>query len=391
MVRSRFDAQLEQLNVELIKMGALCEEAITASVSALMKYDRTVVQMVFEKDNEIDHIERDIETFCMRLLLQQQPVARDLRQISAALKMITDMERIGDQAQDIAEIVTFLEGRTAEHDDILCQMARATISMVTESVDAFVKHDTIKAEAVLAADDTVDAYFRQVKQALISRIAADPGDGKAMVRARRAFLSAGHYAPLMATLAALCAALPHDHIVDAGCGEGSYDKYLYDALGGPQIAAFDLSKEAVRLASKLVPDAAFCVGGSFCAPVRDGWADLLLNIFSPMAEAEFARMLRPGGHLVYAVPTARHLFGLKEILYDCPYENEVRQTEYDGFAFVKAVESTAVITLEGQSVQDLFAMTPYYWNTPADGAARLAECERLTTEIGFRFLVYQKV
>lgn len=221
--------------------------------------------------------------------------------------------------------------------------------------------------------------------------AADPGDGKAMVRARRAFLSAGHYAPLMATLAALCAALPHDHIVDAGCGEGSYDKYLYDALGFPQIAAFDLSKEAVRLASKLVPDAAFCVGGSFCAPVRDGWADLLLNIFSPMAEAEFARMLRPGGHLVYAVPTARHLFGLKEILYDCPYENEVRQTEYDGFAFVKAVESTAVITLEGQSVQDLFAMTPYYWNTPADGAARLAECESLTTEIGFRFLVYQKV
>ena len=112
------------------------------------------------------------------LLLQQQPVARDLRQISAALKMITDMERIGDQAQDIAEIVTFLKGRTAEHDDILCQMARATISMVTESVDAFVKHDTIKAEAVLAADDTVDAYFRQVKQALISRIAADPADGE---------------------------------------------------------------------------------------------------------------------------------------------------------------------------------------------------------------------
>ena len=88
------------------------------------------------------------------------------------------MERIGDQAQDISEIVTFLKGRTAEHDDILCQMARATISMVTESVDAFVKHDTIKAEAVLAADDTVDAYFRQVKQALISRIAADPADGE---------------------------------------------------------------------------------------------------------------------------------------------------------------------------------------------------------------------
>ena len=220
---------------------------------------------------------------------------------------------------------------------------------------------------------------------------ADPGDGKAMVRARRAFLSAGHYAPLMQTLADLCAELPHGHIVDAGCGEGSYDKYLYDALGGPQIAAFDLSKEAVRLASRLVPEAAFCVGGSFCAPVRDGWADLLLNIFSPMAETEFARMLRPGGHLIYAVPTARHLFGLKEILYDHPYENEVRQTEYDGFSFVRAVSAEAVLTLQGQSVQDLFAMTPYYWNTPADGAARLAACESLTTEIGFRFLVYKAV
>lgn len=178
---------------------------------------------------------------------------------------------------------------------------------------------------------------------------ADPGDGKAMVRARRAFLSAGHYAPLMQTLAALCAELPHGHIVDAGCGEGS-----------------------------------------FCAPVRDGWADLLLNIFSPMAEAEFARMLRPGGHLIYAVPTARHLFGLKEILYDHPYENEVRQTEYDGFSFIRAVSAEAVLTLQGQSVQDLFAMTPYYWNTPADGAARLAACESLSTEIGFRFLVYKK-
>ena len=222
---------------------------------------------------------------------------------------------------------------------------------------------------------------------------ADPGDDKAMAAARRDFLSKGYYSPLLNTICNWINTLPDEGpvILDAGCGEGSYDKYLYDALGCPQIAAFDLSKEAVRLASKLVPDAAFCVGGSFCAPVRDGWADLLLNIFSPMAEAEFARMLRPGGHLVYAVPTARHLFGLKEILYDCPYENEIRQTEYDGFAFVKAVESTAVITLEGQSVQDLFAMTPYYWNTPADGSARLAECESLTTEIGFRFLVYQKV
>ena len=178
MMRNRFDEQLEQLHVELIKMGALCEEAISSSVKALLEHDEQLRKKTFDIDAQIDQKERDIEGMCLKLLLSQQPVARDLRMISSALKMISDMERIGDQAQDIAEIVTFLKGRTAEHDDILCQMARATISMVTESVDAFVKHDTIKAEAVLAADDTVDAYFRQVKQALISRIAADPADGE---------------------------------------------------------------------------------------------------------------------------------------------------------------------------------------------------------------------
>ena len=226
--------------------------------------------------------------------------------------------------------------------------------------------------------------------AIQKKHAADPGDGKEMVRARRAFLEGGHYAPLMQTLAELCAELPHEHLVDAGCGEGSYDRYLYDALGGPAIVGFDLSKEAVRLAAKRVPEAAFCVGGSFSAPVRDGWADLLLNIFSPFAGAEFLRMLRPGGHLVYAVPTARHLYGLKEILYTTPYENEVKDTEYDGFTFVSSCEATATLELEGQSVQQLFAMTPYYWNTPAEGAARLADCNHLTTEIGFRYLVYRK-
>ena len=177
-MRNRFDNQLAEMNDELISMGALCENAIASAVKALLEGDIKLAAAAIRIDQEIDRKEREIESMCLKLLLQQQPVARDLRQISAALKMITDMERIGDQAQDIAEIVTFLKGRTAEHDDILCQMARATISMVTESVDAYVKHDTIKAEAVLAADDTVDAYFRQVKQALISRIAADPADGE---------------------------------------------------------------------------------------------------------------------------------------------------------------------------------------------------------------------
>lgn len=143
-MRRQFDQQLALLNRELIEMGALCEEVIALAAKALTEGDPALAAQVGPLDTEIDQKERTIESLCLKLLLQQQPVARDLRQISAALKMITDMERIGDQAQDIAEIVTFLKGRTAEHDDILCQMARATISMVTESVDAYVKHDTIK-------------------------------------------------------------------------------------------------------------------------------------------------------------------------------------------------------------------------------------------------------
>ena len=226
--------------------------------------------------------------------------------------------------------------------------------------------------------------------AIQRRHAQEPGDSKEMVRARRAFLASGAYAPLMQALAEVCALLPHDHIVDAGCGEGSYDRFLCDALPGVQIVGFDLSKEAVRLAARLVPEAAFCVGGSFSAPVRDGWADLVLNIFSPFAGAEFRRMLRPGGRLIYAVPTARHLYGMKQVLYVAPYENEVKNVDYEGFALEQEREACATLTLRGESVQQLFAMTPYYWNTPADGAARLAACEELTTEIGFRYLVYRK-
>ena len=132
------------------------------------------------------------------------------------------------------------------------------------------------------------------------------------------------------------------------------------------------------------------MGGSFCAPVRDDWADILLNVFSPFAREEFLRMLRPGGILLYAVPTARHLYGLKEVLYQTPYENPVQQTEYEGLNFVGRRDVEETITLEEEQIRDLFAMTPYYWNTPADGVQRLAACSRLTTEIGFGFLVYQK-
>ena len=177
-MRSRFDEQLALLNRELIEMGALCEEVIALSAQALTEGNAELAARVASLDEEIDRKEREIESLCLKLLLQQQPVAKDLRQISAALKMITDMERIGDQAADIAEIITFLKGRSCENCEAIGEMGRATIRMVTESVDAFVKRDTALAEGVIRYDDVVDDYFLKVKSALIMLIAQNPDDGE---------------------------------------------------------------------------------------------------------------------------------------------------------------------------------------------------------------------
>ena len=177
-MRSRFDEQLAILNRELIEMGALCEEAIALAAKALTDKDKTMAAKVAAMDAEIDQKERNIESMCLKLLLHQQPVARDLRQISAALKMITDMERIGDQAEDISEIVITLDGRYAENSALLKGMAESTIQMVTESVDAYVKRDTALAQQVIKMDDIVDDYFDQVKAELISKIAGEPADGE---------------------------------------------------------------------------------------------------------------------------------------------------------------------------------------------------------------------
>ena len=178
MTRSRFDEQLELLNRELIEMGALCEQVISMAARALMSGDTKLAAQITPLDGEIDQMERDVESRCLKLLLQQQPVAKDLRQVSAALKMVTDMERIGDQASDIAEIIGFLHGRGGEDCAFIGQMGEATIRMVSGSIDAFVRRDTKLADEVIAHDDIVDAYFLKVKTALIQYIAASPDDGE---------------------------------------------------------------------------------------------------------------------------------------------------------------------------------------------------------------------
>ena len=176
-MRNRFDEQLFEMNRELIEMGAMCEEAIASAVKALTTGDIALAKSVKDTSGFIDQKERDIESRCMKLLLHQQPVARDLRAISAALKMITDMERIGDQAEDIAEIVISIGNHTMDGLEIIEQMARETVKMVTDSVDAFVKKDVELAQEVIRRDDIVDSYFLKVKYDIINLISENPADG----------------------------------------------------------------------------------------------------------------------------------------------------------------------------------------------------------------------
>lgn len=177
-MRNRFDEQLMLLNKKMIEMGAQCEELIALVAKALLSSDTKVANEVRIEGHEIDQMEREIESICLKLLLQQQPVAHDLRQISAALKMITDMERIGDQAEDIAEIIPFLNGRTGAELADFKPMAEATCKMVTDSIDAYVKQDLELARAVAEHDDIVDNAFSRVKDTLIKMISENTADGE---------------------------------------------------------------------------------------------------------------------------------------------------------------------------------------------------------------------
>ena len=169
-MRKTFDEQLEQLHINLIKMGSLCEEAISLSAKMILESEEGLKSKIVPLEEEIDHMEREIETRCMRLLLQQQPVARDLRAISAALKMISDMERIGDQAADIAELAPYLAGKPGQELLPIGEMARATVVMVTDSVESYVKNNLTLARQVMQEDDEVDALFLKLKESLTDLI-----------------------------------------------------------------------------------------------------------------------------------------------------------------------------------------------------------------------------
>ncbi len=226
-----------------------------------------------------------------------------------------------------------------------------------------------------------------------------PGDDKEMVAARSAFLDKGYYLPLRRALeklaCSLTAQLPAPVVVDSGCGEGWYTTGIAAALQAqgkaPQIAGVDISKFALRRAAKRLPQGEFAVASVYRLPLADGCADLLLNVFSPLAADEFARVLRPGGHYLYVVPSARHLWQMKEVLYDRPYENPVKEECYPGFRHTDTVPVRTELDLQDPADwMALFHMTPYAWKTPREGVQRLEQLDRLHTEIGFDVHVYER-
>ncbi|MDR0838101.1 MAG: phosphate signaling complex protein PhoU [Oscillospiraceae bacterium] len=178
-MRSRFDEQLTELNNTLIEMGALIESAIAKATKALEAHDTQLAREIIAGDDIINEKEKEIERLCLKLLLNQQPVARDLRQISTALKMITDMERIGDHAQDISELCLLLsEQEYIMNLDLIPKMAITTINMVTESIDAFVRKDLELAQSVIDRDDVVDGLYMDVKKDLIALVRSDPDNSE---------------------------------------------------------------------------------------------------------------------------------------------------------------------------------------------------------------------
>lgn len=175
-MRKKFDEQLAQLNDSLVFMGSQCEECISVVTAALLNNDAALAKRAKELEKEIDESEKNIQSLCLKLLLQQQPVASDLRRISAALKMITDMERIGDHGSDIAEMIRYVDIKSfsEKHARHISDMASATIQMLKESVNAFVLKDKTKAQSISKMDDTVDEIFIKVKQDILALIT----DGK---------------------------------------------------------------------------------------------------------------------------------------------------------------------------------------------------------------------
>ena len=243
--------------------------------------------------------------------------------------------------------------------------------------------------------------FDKAKEGYVNLLPANrqhssaPGDDKDMVKARTAFLDSGRYTPLKEALCALAAKYAGERtaLLDAGCGEGYYTEGLSRVIAekGGRTGGADLSKAAVKMAAKRCREAEIAVASVYHLPLADGSVDMVTDCFSPLAKEEYRRVLKDGGHFLYVVPGARHLWEMKEVLYEQPYENEVREEAYEGFRLQETVPLSFGIHLEKtEEIMALFRMTPYAWKTPKEGVERLAEQKELGLTAEFRILVYER-
>lgn len=230
------------------------------------------------------------------------------------------------------------------------------------------------------------------------RHSAAPGDSREMVMSRRRFLESGKYKIFSDRLNEITAGLIGDSqktsIIDCGCGEGYYDGRLCEYLDklriNYELFGIDISKEAVKAAAGKYKQISFAVASTFDIPIKENTADIVLAIFSPMVENEFHRILKNGGYLIYAVPGVRHLMGLKETVYDKPYENMKKDTEYKGFQLTDRRSAEGLLTVTGEEAVDLFKMTPYYYKSELSAVDKIRLKDEIETEIQFDFLVYRK-
>lgn len=223
------------------------------------------------------------------------------------------------------------------------------------------------------------------------------GDDKLMVKARTDFLDKGYYDPLAAEVARCAAGCKgeHLHIVDAGCGEGKYTVAVLNCLHEQgrtaDIVGIDISKEALICAARRSRALKLCVASTAHMPLAEGCADVVLNIFSPFMGEEFLRVLKPEGRLICVVPLERHLWELKQLIYDTPYENPAPSVELSGFTLVERQELRYEIALDcNEDIINLFKMTPYYYKTGAADQKKAEQAEALRTTIEFGVFVYRK-
>ena len=231
------------------------------------------------------------------------------------------------------------------------------------------------------------------------------GDPKSQARSRRDFLNRGYYAPLRDAMVELVrkqvsgratSANGPMTLLDICCGEGYYTSGIRQALAVagklPKMAGIDISRSILRLAAKREKYVELAVASCFHLPFADEAADILLDCFSPLAIDEFRRVLKPGGHFLYVVPGAKHLWELKQVLYDRPYPNEEKETPYAGFSYEAIIPVDFTLHLTSPAdIRALFQMTPYCWKTPRAGVERMEQLETLNCQASFHIHVFQKL